>query len=457
MQKLLIMKQLFFLILTLGLSLNVFAQLKNAEAINDFNSTFDQALIGSEDQVRNCGTTIYENHLRGLDSEYDAKKEAIFREAKEIGENYRGNPVVTIPVVVHVVYSTSTQNISMTQIQSQIDILNKDYRRTNTDANQTPQMFQGVAADSEIEFCLASVDPNGNSTNGVTRTQTNVTSFSVPYNTNSPEPLKFTAQGGKNAWDTDLYLNMWIANISGGVLGYATFPGTASAAKDGVVVSYKYFGSTGTASPPYDEGRTATHEVGHYLGLRHIWGDGNCNADDGIADTPTSQGSYGTCETHPVSSCGTVDMFMNYMDYVPDDCMNLFTQGQKAVMVGVLQNTGTSGRKSLINHAATACGVPPPSPCNDLSGGPSPMGFEANENTTAWSIEDSNGDNSTWQIVDKPTNTTEWGPRTGNKFAVYLWNSNNAANDWLWSNCISFQDGHQYELSFWYCGAADYS
>lgn len=443
MQKLIIMKQIFVFIFILGVSLNGYAQFSLIE-----KEELDSPTLNTE--ARNCGTTLYENHLRGLDTDYDAKKEAIFRQAQETGKNLRGGVVVTIPVVVHIVYNTSAENISMAQINSQIAVLNKDFRRTNTDASQTPQVFQGVAADAEIEFCLASIDPSGNATNGVTRTQTSVTSFSVPYSTNSPEPLKFTSQGGKDAWNSQKYLNVWVADISGGVLGYATFPGTATLAKDGVVIGYKYFGTSGTVVSPYNGGRTCTHEVGHYLGLRHIWGDGNCNADDNINDTPVSGSNYGGCPSHPQSSCGSTDMFMNYMDYVNDNCMNLFTQGQKNVMVGVLQNQ----RSGVIGHAATACGTVNPSPCNDLATGPSPMGFEANENTSAWSVQDVNGDGSSWQILTDPSNT-EWGPRTGDKFSVYLWNSTNPADDWLWSNCITFQANHQYEVSFWYCGASD--
>ncbi len=446
------MKQIFVLILMFGISLTAFSQLKDPKNIEQQNPS---ASISPTEEGRNCGTTIYEEHLRSLDPDYDTKKDKAFREAQQIGANFRG-AVVTIPVVVHVVYNTSAENISLTQIQSQIAVLNRDFRRTNTDANQTPSTFQGVAVDSEIEFCLASVDPNGNSTNGVTRTQTNITSFSAPYNSSSPEPLKFTNQGGKDAWDSDRYLNIWVADISGGVLGYATFPGTVSAAKDGVVLGYKYIGTSGTVVSPYNRGRTGTHEVGHYLGLRHIWGDGNCSFDDNISDTPTSSASYGGCPSHPQTSCGSTDMFMNYMDYVNDNCMNMFSQGQKNVMVGVLQSTGQGGRKNLISNAATACGVSP-NPCNDLSGGPSSMGFEANENTGPWGIEDTNADGYTWRFADQLA-TNEFGPRTGTRYALYFYNDYNTttpANDWFWSHCIGFKSGHQYEVSFWYAAGFD--
>ncbi len=250
--------------------------------------------------------------------------------------------VITIPVVVHVIYNTTTQNISDAQIQSQITVLNQDFRRTNAD--QTTLWPQ--AADSEIQFCLANVDPNGLSTTGITRTQTSVTSFSTN------DAMKFSTQGGKDAWNTSKYLNIWVCNIGGGILGYAQFPGGGSASTDGVVIGFNYFGTTGTATAPFNKGRTATHEVGHWLNLRHIWGDGPCGTDDFVTDTPESDAANYGCATGHVS-CGTVDMVQNYMDYSDDACMNLFTAGQKARMqavfatgglrVGLLSSNGCSG------------------------------------------------------------------------------------------------------------------
>ena len=160
--------------------------------------------------------------------------------------------VITIPVVVHVIYNTTTQNISDAQIQSQITVLNNDFRRTNAD--QTTLWPQ--AADSEIQFCLVNVDPNGLSTTGITRTQTSVTSFSTN------DAMKFSAQGGKDAWNTSKYLNIWVCNIGGGILGYAQFPGGGSASTDGVVIGFNYFGTTGTATAPFNKGRTAKWGTG---------------------------------------------------------------------------------------------------------------------------------------------------------------------------------------------------
>jgi len=145
-------------------------------------------------------------------------------------------------------------------------VLNDDFRRLNSDADGTwPQ-----AADSEIEFCLATVDPNGNATDGIIRQSTTRNGFGTN------DAVKFASSGGSNAWPAGQYMNMWVCNIGGGILGYAQFPG-GSASTDGIVVDYRYFGTNGTAQAPFDLGRTATHEVGHYLNLRHIWGDGGCS------------------------------------------------------------------------------------------------------------------------------------------------------------------------------------
>ncbi|MCB0639531.1 MAG: T9SS type A sorting domain-containing protein [Lewinella sp.] len=256
--------------------------------------------------------------------------------------------VITIPVVVHVIYNKSTENISDAQILSQIQVLNDDFRRTNSDADNT----WSQAADSEIEFCMATTDPNGNPTTGITRTSTSVTAFSTNDN------MKFNSSGGKDAWPASDYLNIWVCDISGGILGYAQFPGGA-AATDGVVIDYQYFGTIGTATSPFDLGRTATHEVGHWLNLRHIWGDGNCNVDDFVTDTPTSDAANYGCAIGHVS-CSSTDMVQNYMDYSDDACMNLFTAGQKTRMRALFDG---GARASMLN--SSACGSPPEPTCGD--------------------------------------------------------------------------------------------
>ena len=246
--------------------------------------------------------------------------------------NNKMSSVITIPVVVHVVYNNLTNNISDAQIQSQIDILNEDFRRLNADTSSTPLTFQSVAADVEIEFCLASQDPYGITTNGITRTLTSQFSFT------GNDDMKFSSSGGIDAWNTNDYLNIWVCNLSGGLLGYAQFPNSGSIYTDGVVCDYEYFGNIGTATSPFHLGRTVTHEVGHWLNLRHIWGDAYCG-DDFCNDTPTQEQSNGGCPTFPHLTCSNGpngDMFMNYMDYSNDACMNMFTEDQKTRMLDAI-------------------------------------------------------------------------------------------------------------------------
>ncbi len=261
--------------------------------------------------------------------------------------------IITIPVVVHVLYRNSTENISLAQIQSQLGVLNEDFRRTNPDADNV----WSQAADAEIEFCLVTVDPNGNATTGVTRKST------TRQNWGTSDDMKRTSTGGVNPWDTSQYLNMWIVpqmlNAQGNtILGYAQFPG-GSAATDGVVMAYNYFGRVGNVSAPFDGGRTTTHEVGHFFNLRHIWGDANCG-NDFVSDTPTHQTSNGGCPIGQVS-CGSTDMVQNYMDYTNDSCMNLFTTGQKNRMRAVLAAGGA--RRSLA--LSDKCGAVAQPTCND--------------------------------------------------------------------------------------------
>ncbi len=234
------------------------------------------------------------------------------------------NEVITIPVVVHILYNTSAQNISDAQVRSQLKALNDDFRRMNSDAGNTPAAFKPFAADTRIEFCLAQVTPQGKPGSGIIRKYTNKTGFSLD------DAMKFSASGGDDAWDTKSYLNIWVCNFSGQALGYASFPG-GQADKDGVVIQYDVFGTTSKVRPVFNKGRTTTHEVGHWLGLKHIWGDNSCG-NDGIDDTPQQSGNNYNCPSFPrMSSCSpnaNGDMFMNFMDYTNDDCMNLFTGGQ---------------------------------------------------------------------------------------------------------------------------------
>jgi hypothetical protein len=238
-----------------------------------------------------------------------------------------------IPVVVHIVYNDARENISDQQVHSQIAVLNQDFRATNPDTVNVPPVWSGLVADSMAEFELASTDPDGNPTTGIIRTQTNRISFGAN------DSVKFSSSGGDDAWPADRYLNVWVCNLSGGILGYAQFPG-GPPNTDGVVILHTAFGTTGTAIAPFDKGRTTTHEIGHYLNLFHIWGDtSDCSGTDFVADTPPAQlPNYGT-PTFPHISCNNApngDMFMNYMDYVDDEAMFMFTHGQVQRMAATL-------------------------------------------------------------------------------------------------------------------------
>jgi hypothetical protein len=240
-----------------------------------------------------------------------------------------------IPVVVHVIYNTATENVSMAQINSQIRVLNRDFRAKNSDKSKVPLAFKGLVSDANIQFALAKKDPRGKPTNGVTRTKTTRTSFLTN------DSVKFTESGGQDAWPTDRYLNIWVCTLGGGLLGYAQFPGGPKET-DGVVILNAAFGTNGISSAPFNLGRTTTHEVGHWLNLRHIWGDTeDCSGSDFVSDTPNAAGpNFGT-PSFPHVSCSNGpngDMYMNYMDYVDDKAMVMFTAQQVARMRTALEN-----------------------------------------------------------------------------------------------------------------------
>jgi Pregnancy-associated plasma protein-A len=241
--------------------------------------------------------------------------------------------VIKIPIVVHVVYRTDKENITKAQIDSQIKVLNRDFGATNTDIGSVPTPWKGLVLDAKIQFALATRDPNGKQTNGITRTKTDRVQFGAG------DDVKTKSGGGAPAWPASRYLNIWVCNLGGGLLGYAQFPG-GPARTDGVVILHRAFGTSGTVQAPFDRGRTVTHEVGHWLNLRHIWGDTiDCSGGDRCPDTPNAEGpNYGkptfphlTCQNGPNG-----DMFMNYMDYVDDAAMFMFTAGQVTRMNATL-------------------------------------------------------------------------------------------------------------------------
>jgi len=236
------------------------------------------------------------------------------------------NGVYEIPVWVNVLYRTAAENVSATQIQSQIDVLTEDFGGTNADASLVPSTFTGVrAGNCNIRFVLQ----------GVTRKATTKTSW------RTDNSCKSSSKGGISPTSPTLYMNLWVCTLAGGVLGYAQFPG-GSSTTDGVVILNTAFGRTGTAAAPFNKGRTGTHEVGHWLNLRHIWGDATCGSDL-VTDTPThNTANYGCPATGHRSTCtGTpIEMTMNYMDYTDDRCMYMFSTGQKSRMLATFATGG---------------------------------------------------------------------------------------------------------------------
>lgn len=287
---------------------------------------------------RTCAVMPHHNYLASVDPAYRANRRMIEADTKT-GRRATRTTVIRIPVVVHVLHHTDEENMGDDQIASQIDALNRDYRLQNPDREDIPQPFQPFAADTLIEFALAVRDPNGLATTGITRTLTSIDEF--PYDPTDPlateklDELIKNDEFGMPAWPRDSYLNLWVCGLSGGLLGYAQFPGGPDAT-DGVVVLNRAFGTNGTAAPPFNGGRTAVHEVGHWLNLLHIWGDdrGGCSRSDEVSDTPNQADSNASDvrkESFPHITCNNQpngDMFMNYMDYVDDDTMVMFTKGQ---------------------------------------------------------------------------------------------------------------------------------
>ena len=267
---------------------------------------------------------------------------------------WKTNSIITIPVVIHILWNTPSQNISNAQVMSQMTILNKDFRRSNADTVDTPLPFQSIAADAQLEFCLAQRDPAGNPTTGITRRQTTVFSFSPLLGDTA---IYYTSTGGEDAWDTASYMNIWVCNNGGGM---ATWPGSTSffpGLQDGVILDPLAFGDTGTVVAPTNKGRLADHEIGHYFFLLHPWGaDTIYCATDSVADTPPQKIPTLGCPTFPVLDSCTPNFpgitYNVYMDYTDDSCMNMFTAGEAARMNLCIQVY----RSTLLN--SMAC-IPP--------------------------------------------------------------------------------------------------
>ena len=288
-------------------------------------------------QVERCSTDEYRESLkeRGL---YNYSKKKLLKQ-NDYNSNY------SIPVVVHVLYNNDEENISDDRIYSQIQTLNEDYNALNIDLENVPEEFDSVVGNVGVSFCLVQSDLNGNQFSGINRVYTDIESFNM-----SDDAMKKSDEGGVDAWDSDNYLNFWVCNLTGNLLGFATMPGDVTADLDGVVIDYEHFGVDLNSTSPYNLGRTGTHEVGHYFNLEHTFYAG-CSDWDDCDDTPAiSSPTYG-CPDFPQESCQSVNMTMNYMDYADDACMYMFTLCQSELMMDAL----LTYRPNLI--ADTDCSV----------------------------------------------------------------------------------------------------
>ena len=328
--------------------------------------------------VRNCGTNApgqeWDNWFNGLVEEFKSQQSQ---------GKMNSMPSYTVPVIIHIIHAGGNvgtgDNISQAQANSQVAVLNADYAGTGFNVSQCPSAFTSVLANTQITFCLAQKDPNGNilAEPGIHRVPyTSISGLSAPGNGYSTFTIDGTIKPN-TIWDPTKYCNIWVCKLGGGLLGYATFPsgtgltglsGFGSATTDGVVIGYNYFGNTGSVSAPFNKGRTTTHEIGHWLGLRHINGDSNCG-NDFCADTPQQDqlhyGCISSATPYHTNACGANtspngEMTMNFMDYTDDACMYMFTNDQKTRIQTAMAN-GTY-RSQLTNQSITICNSTPSAP-----------------------------------------------------------------------------------------------
>jgi hypothetical protein len=291
---------------------------------------------------RDCRSFEYQQKLLqkdpALQTAQDAAQNFVSHQLSRISSEPIGK-TITIPVVVHVLYHYPHENISDSIVKTQIIALNRDFRKLNGDTVKIPQAFKAFAADCGIEFQLATVDPKGRATSGIVHKYSPITLWSTD------DKIKLSSEMGDDGWDAKSYLNIWVGTLDR-FLGYSSVPGDPED-KDGVVISNTAFGIINGG--PYGHGRTCVHETGHWLGLKHLWGDADCG-DDGVADTPKQQTFTNGCPSGIRLSCNNApygDMYMDYMDFTNDPCLVMFTKGQRQKMRALFEQGGA--RSSILS------------------------------------------------------------------------------------------------------------
>lgn len=385
--------------------------------------TFCVTASFAQTTIVRCGSHEATQYEAAHSASYSAIQTSVFEQAKAWKQQniQKTDPDYIIPVVVHIVYNTPAQNLDDQVILDQIQVLNEDYGRMNPDSVNLRSQFNTIAGNPKIRFVLASVDPDGNPTTGITRTQTATTTFgdvsSLLGSFAGLEKIKSTANGGINPWNQSKYLNIWVGNMSVSLfgqeqtvlLGYATPPpnlpnwpvGSTPQLNDGVVIQYQCFGRNNPNPMTANyvvAGRTVTHEVGHYLGLRHIWGDGDCTQEDGIDDTPNADASSNqdcditknTCIDNILTLGDLPDMIENFMDYSSEDCQNAFTRGQVELMHGILEGpryelTHNNPAALTVNEIATSSISIYPNPVTNI------LNITSTSNTSELTLSDAQG------------------------------------------------------------------
>lgn len=350
--------------------------------------------------LRKCGTMEHLEMQKAMDPTIGPKIELSEKQLQlwiENNQEYinQQKSVVTIPVVVHIVYNTTAQNIADSRVTEQIDVLNRDYAGLNTHSMYS--FASTLKTNTELQFCLAKRKPDGTATTGIERRQTTVTSFSTN------DYVKYYSKGGLDAWDPTKYMNIWVCNLGSSLCGYAQFPTSGVNATFGVVIMYQFFGVTG-ATAPYNLGGTTTHEIGHCFNLYHIWGDDGtaCTGTDYCADVPNQAGpNYGVpAFPHVTCSNGTLgDMYMDFMDYTDDVAYANFTPNQKTRIQACFASGG------LLYSLTQSNGCTPPSTTCDVPTGLNATGVTSSAATLGWSAVSAA---TSYNIQYRASGTTTW-------------------------------------------------